>query len=108
MRQTPRFSMRLPIVLKALAPPHLEIHGYVLNLSRGGLFITLVDLPEIGKAFEFLIQSTLPFETRLHGVCEVRWQRKIGSMEVPSGVGATFKDLSDESLSELHRILELF
>ena len=84
--------------------------GYVLNLSRGGVFLSTKDLFELGDTFR--IRFFLPFQLgQVDAEVVVRWRTQ--DAESPpqylrSGLGLEFVKAAPEALEKIEQFIDRF
>ena len=71
-------------------------HGYVTNISIGGMFIcSMYSLPAANQVIDFKLQYDGEQMVELSGRAAVRWLRPIAHYGRPPGFGVEFKDLDE-------------
>jgi hypothetical protein len=84
--------------------------GYVLNLSRGGVFLSTENLFEMGE--EFRIRFFLPFQLgQIDALVVVRW--RTGDVEKPpkqlrSGLGCEFVQIDPLMQDKIDQFIDRF
>ena len=85
-----------------LATPTSEIHAQVVNIGRGGVFVSLrPPYPQIGELVKFQIKGIVSAEGK--GV--VRWVRSQAATDFPAGCGIEFIELSDSCKKQVIQII---
>ncbi len=78
------------------------------NISETGMFITTADAQPPGTIFEFLFTLGDDF-TLIEGEAEVVWVHREGSEDdKPTGMGARFRRLDDDSRAIIRRLVERY
>lgn len=84
--------------------------GYVLNLSRGGLFLSTKDRFEVGE--QFRIRFFLPFQLgQVDAEVVVRWRTQDAenrSQSPRSGLGVEYAKVDPEALEKIEQFIDRF
>lgn len=84
--------------------------GYVLNLSRGGLFLSTRESFAVGD--ELRIRFFLPFQLgRVDARAEVRWRTEDAESPPPGlgpGLGLAFVSIASDAKDLIQRFIERF
>jgi CheY-like chemotaxis protein len=81
---------------------HLALHGRVLNIGRGGMFVALSEnLPQIEAKGSFNIRFNQGTPSYVDGTGIVRWIRTQERDGRPAGCGIEFESLNDESRRQI-------
>ena len=78
----------------------------LLNIGRGGMFISTEMTPPVGTTFHFEIAFNDGHYSPLIGSAVVRWVRTKKSDQNNSGFGAEFKELNDKSTENFMEFLK--
>ena len=82
------------------------LHGKLLNIGRGGMFVCLDDvIPKVGEGIEFKINFDEGDFSILSGIGLNRWVRLTASEGMPKGMGIEFVSLSPSSTQSLMTFL---
>ncbi len=100
-----------PLTISAVYKKRDKVgQGYVLNLSRGGIFLNASDPFETGETVR--VQFFLPFQLgQVDADMIVRWRTQdVGnpSPELPGGCGLEFSDAVTETRDKISRFIEKF
>ena len=84
--------------------------GYVLNLSRGGVFLTTDFAFEMGD--QFRLRFFLPFQLgQVDAKVQVRWRTQDAASppkELRSGIGVEFVEIDPEMQDKISKFVEKF
>jgi uncharacterized protein (TIGR02266 family) len=88
-----RESTRAP--LQAAATIQIDafsetLTGFTANVSKGGMFVAMKDLPPVGSIVRFQVELGEPTQT-ISGTAEVVWMRTQAAPKAPTGVGLQFR-----------------
>lgn len=89
-RETTRAPLQAPatIQIDAFSEP---LTGYTANVSRGGLFVQMEDLPPVGAIVKFQIDLGSP-PSSVRGTADVVWIRtQAQGPQRPAGIGLQFR-----------------
>lgn len=104
-RSSERLSSEFKIELY-LPELGVAIQGKVLNIGRGGMFVSLQNnFPKIKGKVEFCIAFDHGMPKKIDGCGVVRWVRANGSDAKPSGCGIEFEHLSDQSRKQVIELI---
>lgn len=83
--------------------------GFTANISKGGMFVQMTDLPPVGSIVRFQVQLGDPPKT-VGGTAEVVWMRTQAKPEEPAGVGLEFRFIEKNGApllgAAVHKVLE--
>jgi len=84
--------------------------GYVLNLSRGGIFMSAGDPFEKGERFR--VRFFLPFQLgQVDAVVEVRWRTHDAEnppRQLPTGFGLEFVEIAADARDKIDEFIDRF
>ena len=100
-----------PLTISAVYKKRDKVgQGYVLNLSRGGVFLNASDQLEMGETVR--VQFFLPFQLgQVEADMIVRWRTQDAHNpppELPSGFGLEFLSAETETRDKISRFIEKF
>ena len=102
-----RKHLRSPVIVFKISEEKKQEHlfGYTQNMSRAGLFISSINLRQIGQRFKISFQ--LPgSDTKVKCECEVIWTRRYDPKgKIESGYGVRFIDLPEHIAETIDRWL---
>ena len=99
-RESTRAPLQVPATLQldAFSDP---LSGFTANVSQGGMFVQMDDLPPVGSIVKFHLDMTSPLQA-IRGTAEVVWMRtESKGPESPAGVGLQFRFIEDEATAVL-------
>lgn len=101
-RRHPRASVRVEIFYSYGSD---FVSDYMLNVSRGGLFVETFSPQEIGTEIE--LRFSLPAFSKIFNVKgKVVWKRPAGQSSGPPGMGIQFAKMDDEDARLIDRFVK--
>ena len=104
-RENTRAPLQAPVTLQldAFSEP---MSGYTANVSKGGMFVQMQDLPPVGAIVKFQVELGVPAEG-VRGTAEVVWVRtQAQGIQRPVGAGLQFRHLEGTGEVLLHAAVE--
>jgi Tfp pilus assembly protein PilZ len=96
---------RATIQIDAFSEP---LTGFTANVSKGGMFVEMKDLPPVGSIIKFQVEIGEPTQT-VSGTAEVVWIRTQARPKQPVGVGLQFRFIESNGAPALsaavHKVL---
>jgi len=88
-RESTRAPLQAPatIQIDAFSEP---MTGFTANVSKGGMFVEMKDLPPVGSIVKFQVEIGEPAQT-VSGTAEVVWMRTQATPRETAGVGLQFR-----------------
>ena len=106
-RENTRAPLQAPatIQIDAFSQP---VTGFTANVSKGGMFVEMKDLPPVGSIVKFQVEIGEPTQT-VSGTAEVVWIRTQARPKEPVGVGLQFRFIEKNGAPALsaavHKVL---
>jgi DNA-binding response OmpR family regulator len=80
--------------------------GKTCNIARGGMFVSLnSNFPDIGDCLHFRIKFYNGELQTVEGVCQVRWVRHQSENDMPTGFGAEFLSIKEDTSGSLLQLI---
>lgn len=110
-QQMDRMQRVSPLTIGAVYKKGSDVgQGYVLNLSRGGVFLTAKATFEVGERFR--LRFFLPFQLgQVDALVAVRWRTQDVDdppKSLPAGIGAEFADIEPDMQDRITEFIEKF
>jgi uncharacterized protein (TIGR02266 family) len=102
---THRRTLRVPTHLKVRTAGRGEAVSNLRNVSEGGAFVEMAEPLEPGTPLALEIDPGNG-ESPLRLGAVVRWNREIGNMDGPAGVGIEFQNVEDGDFAALERLVD--
>lgn len=104
-RREPRVELEFPVGLN-FQKSGLTVQATILNIGRGGFFVSLNGTtPAVSEEAEFRMETLTTPKLTVSGKGTVRWVRKETEAGLPRGCGIEFHHLSPECIKQVIELI---